>query len=293
MRHAILIAAHHNFDHLLYLVNYFDADFDIYIHIDKKSHITLEELSRLRQVDRVCGVYQKYAIHWGGYSFLKTILYLVKQVAAKGGVDYVHLISGADIPIKRLDEFKAFFLDKPKYEYLENFSLPARNWVEGGLNRVMYYHLHDLFNVRKSKNMKWEQTFVQFQKRWHIQRTISSRLPRFYGGGNWWSLSWECVDYVVKYTCKNKRLLRRLKFSFASDEIYFQTVILNSPFAGRVVGNHMRYIDWRYRNGNMPANLDLTDLDRIINSSYLFARKIEFPVSGDLVERLKRINEKS
>lgn len=290
MRHAILITAHCNFDHLLYLINYFDTDFDIYIHIDKKGSITSEELSRLRQLDRVCGVYQRYVIHWGGHSFLKAILYLVKQVIAKGGVDYVHLISGADMPIKKLDEFKSFFLDKPKFEYLENFPLPARNWNGGGLNRVIYYHLHDLLNLRKSKNVNRENTFIRFQQKWGIRRKISNRLPRFYGGGNWWSLSWECVNYVAKYTCENKRLFRRLRFSFAPDEIYFQTVIMNSPFAGRVVGNHMRYIDWQFRNGNIPANLDLSDLDKIIDSPYLFARKVMFPISTNLVEQLKQLN---
>lgn len=290
MRHAILIIAHRNFDHLLYLVNYFDADFDIYIHIDKKSQVTSEELSQFRQLERVCGVFQKYTIHWGGYSFLKTIFYLVKQVVVKGGVDYVHLISGADIPTQKLDEFKAFFLDKPRYEYLENFSLPTRNWAGGGFNRLIYYHLHDLLDMRKPENMKREHIFVRFQQKWHIRRKISNRLPQFYGGGNWWSLSWECVNYVVEYTRKNKRLFKRLRFSFAPDEIYFQTVILNSPFAGNVVGNHMRYIDWRYRNGNIPANLDLSDFNKVINSFYLFARKVEFPISMSFVEHLKKIN---
>lgn len=291
MRHAILIVAHRNFAYLLYLIKYFDADFDIYIHIDKKSRITSEELSQLRQLERVCGVFQKYSVRWGGYSFLKTILFLVKQVVAKGGVDYVHLISGADVPTQKLDDFKAFFYNKPKYEYVEYFVLPTRKWTGGGLNRVMYYHLHNIFDVRKPENMKRECAFIRFQQKWHIRRKISNKLPRFYGGGNWWSLSWECVNYIAKYTSKNKKLFRRLRFSFAPDEIYFQTVILNSPFAGMVAGNHMRFIDWQYRNGNIPANLDFSDFDKIINSFYLFARKVEFPVSMSLVEHLKRINE--
>lgn len=292
MRHAILINAHQNFNYLLYLVNYFDSDFDIYIHINKKSRITPSEIYQLQHAEGVCGVYRKYSINWGGYSFLKTILFLVQKVKERGNVDYVHLISGADVPIKNLNDFKMFFENRQTNEYLENFSLPYSCWSGGGLNRLTYYHPNDIFNVRNPKNAVWQKAFIQFQDKWHIRRKISTKLPQLYGGGSWWSLSWECLNYVAEYTLKNKRLLRRLKFSFASDEIYFQTVIMNSPFAARVVNNHMRYIDWRYRNGNMPANLDDSDFEKIINSPYLFARKIEFPVSRILVERLKNNENK-
>lgn len=289
MRHAILITAHRNFDHLLYLVRYFDADFDIYIHIDKKSRITPDEIYQLRHMEGVCGIYRKYSVNWGGYRFLKTILFLVKQVVRRGGVDYVHLISGSDIPIKKLSDFKAFFEQQPVHEYLENFSLPSSRWSGGGLNRLRYYQLNDFLNLRVSKNMERQRAFFRFQDKWHIRRSISSKLPRFYGGGNWWSLSWECLSYVAEYTRNQKRLLKRLKFTFASDEIYFQTVIMNSPYAGRVVDDHMRYIDWRYRNGNMPANLDLSDFEKIVGSPYLFARKIEYPVSMALAVYLKKL----
>lgn len=289
MRHAILITAHRNFDHLLYLVRYFDTDFDIYIHIDKKSRITPDELYLLRHTEGVCGVYREYSVNWGGYSFLKTILFLVRQVATKGGVDYVHLISGSDIPIRKLSDFKAFFEQEPVHEYLENFSLPTSRWSGGGLNRLRYYHLNDFFNLRNPRNAARQRAFFHFQDKWRIRRPISAKLPRLYGGGNWWSLSLECLSHVAEYTRKHKRLLKRLKFSFAADEIYFQTVIMNSPFAGRVVDNHMRYIDWRYRNGNMPANLDLSDFEKIAASPYWFARKIEYPVSTALAGHLKKI----
>lgn len=287
MRHAILIIAHRNFDHLLYLVDYFDGDFDIYIHLDKKSKITPDELYRLRRANGVCGVYRKYSVRWGGYRFLKTILFLVAQVAARGGVDYAHLISGSDMPVRKLNEFKAFFSGRPVHEYLENFPLPTSRWTGGGLNRIRYYHLHDYLDMHRPGNAKRQQAFLRFQEKWHLRRKISEGLPRFYGGGNWWSLSWDCLAYVAEYTRKNRRLLRRLRFSFASDELYFQTVIMNSPFASRVIGHHLRYIDWRFRNGNMPANLDASDLERIMASPCLFARKVEFPVSAGLVERLK------
>lgn len=288
MRHAILIITHRNFEHLLYLIRYFDSDFDIYIHIDKKSQITEAEMCALREEKQVCGIYREYAINWGGYKFLQAILFLVKKVVEKSGVNYVHLISGSDIPTKKLGDFKIFFEDKPTYEYLRNFSLPTPRWSGGGLTRLTYYHLNDYLNLRAPKNARWQHWFTRMQDKWGIQRKISTKLPRLYGGGNWWSLSMECVNYVAAYTCKHKRLLKRLRFSFAADEIYMQTVIMNSPFAARVVDNHLRYIDWQRRNGNIPANLDISDLGKITDSPCLFARKIEFPVSGTLVEQLKK-----
>jgi len=83
-------------------------------------------------------------------------------------------------------------------------------------------------------------------------------------------------------------LLNRLKHSFCSEEIYFQTIIMNSPFSDKVINNNLRYIKWEYKNGSMPAILDEEDYEEVEKSNQLFARKIEYPVSMKLVTGLMK-----
>ena len=62
---------------------------------------------------------------------------------------------------------------------------------------------------------------------------------------------------------------------------------MNSKYASSVINDSLRYIDWTRKNGNMPANLDLSDLKNLINTNKLFARKFDFPVSNELKQRLR------
>jgi hypothetical protein len=62
---------------------------------------------------------------------------------------------------------------------------------------------------------------------------------------------------------------------------------MNSSFKSAIVQDDLRYVDWEYRNGSVPANLDETDFDKLVNSSKLFARKMEYPKSKLLLAKLK------
>lgn len=99
-------------------------------------------------------------------------------------------------------------------------------------------------------------------------------------------------DYVSFY----KRVL-------CSDEIFFHSIIKNSPFvsnishdfenstnltayeASNVHGCH--YVDWNSKNlASYPKVLDLSDYSALVDSQALFARKFNEKSSQDLTEVL-------
>jgi hypothetical protein len=90
----------------------------------------------------------------------------------------------------------------------------------------------------------------------------------------------------MNYTERNPSLLKRLRFTFCADEIYFQTILMNSPLKNKVINNNLRFIDWTKRNGSFPANLDESDFQMLVESDKIFARKFDFPVSEKLKLRL-------
>ncbi|HEY9169353.1 MAG TPA: beta-1,6-N-acetylglucosaminyltransferase [Lutibacter sp.] len=286
MKQGILITAYKNFEHLIDIATCFDVNFEIYIHIDKKSTIKVEVIDELMALKNVKLVSRKYKVNWGGVNHLKCILHLAEEALKVPELENFHLITGHDFPIKNTDHFIDFFKKNSVTDFLDYFELPDNQWPHGGLDRLEYYNLYDVLDAKKYRPYIFK--LVNFQRKWHIKRSISKKVPKLYGGESYWSLTRETLQYVINYTKENPYLLKRLKHSFCSEEIYFQTVIMNSEHASKVVNDSLRYIDWTKRNGNFPANLDLSDLDKIKLSNKLFARKFEFPVSNELRLYLKK-----
>ena len=101
MKQAILITAYKNYHHLEEIIQCFDVNFEIYIHLDKKSKISKEELARLKGYNIVKSIAQKYSVNWGGFNHLKSILYLTEKALQSQDNHYFHLITGHDFPIKK------------------------------------------------------------------------------------------------------------------------------------------------------------------------------------------------
>lgn len=298
MKQAILIAAYKNFDHLIDIINFFNDDaFGIYLHIDKKTKLPKNVIERLNRVNNLKFISRKYIVNWGGINQLNCYLLLAEEALKHKENIYFHLISGQDFPVKSINEFKNLFTTPIKYDYLENFQLPRKQWENenGGFDRFIYYYFLDVFYAHKL--VKWVLILVKIQKKFSIKRPFPSKIKKYYGGSSWWSLSKNTLQYVIDYTKNNKYLLKRMKYTLASDEIYFQTVIMNSKHSKNVINDNLRYIDWNpERVGKYspsPALLDIKDFEKIKNSNKLFARKFDVPFSDELKYKITEINKQN
>lgn len=283
--------AHTNVNHLLSLIEYFGEDFFIYIHWDRKSPISEEDMENLSRSEKVVYISRKYNVNWGGHNLLKAELHLLEKALKDGYGDYYHFISGQDYPTVSLKEFQLFFDKNAGKEFLEFNKLPRKDWDKGTFHRIEYFMPFDFFNVRTRKGDKRVNKLIALQKKFNFKRKIPTYFKTLYGGSAWFSLSKQAVDYLNSYTKKHPSFLRRLDHTFAPDEIYVLSILLNSPFQANIINNNLRYIDWRVKHGSAPAILDQADYYKIVASGCLFARKIVLPISGQLIDNLdKRIS---
>lgn len=268
MKQAILITAYKELDALLDLIHLLGNDFNFYIHIDKKTKMNFSVLHKIKNVF----VANSYKVHWGGLNHLKAILLLSVESLKNTDNSFFHLITGEDFPIKSSDSFSK--LDTSK-NYLEYFEMPAACWSgNGGLDRINYFQFYDVFDAKKSRQNNFLSKILRLQKKINLKRSYSDKFrEKLYGGSTYWSLNRHALNYVVNYS--NKDLFKRFRFTFCAEEIYFQTILLNSSFANTVVNNNLRYIDWSSGRGGYPAFLDDSDFDRIILSEKYFARKLQ------------------
>lgn len=290
-KHAILVTAYKNLEHIIRIADSLDERFELYVHIDKKTELTSEIWECLQNHPYIKFVCQKYKVYWGDLNHLKCILFLCEEALKNKDIFYFHTISGCDYVIKSPDFFSVFFQINRGKEFIQNFRLPDAQWSGGGLNRLKYYYINGWVDAKTYEGYQKMQKYIDLQVKYHIQRKIANRLLPIYGGSIWWSLSRECILYVINYTHKKSYFLRRLKYTFIPEEVYFQTIILHSEFAGKVVNDNLRYIVWQTRNGNYPANLDATDIKPILLSNGLFARKMEYLVSLELMRCLDNLRK--
>jgi hypothetical protein len=287
MKQAILITAYKNYHHLEEIINFFDDNFQLYIHIDKKSKISNIELNDLKKYANVKLVSQKYKVNWGGFNHLQSILYLTEQALENPDNNYFHLITGHDFPIKTSAYFVGFFKDNNN-EYADYWTIPKIGGADNGnMDRIEYYNFFDLWDFKIPKQEKKIKLAIGIQRRLGLKRKIAANMPKLYGGSTYWSLSRECLSYVLDFTKSNKWVLNRFKYTFCAEEFYFQTIIMNSNFATKVVNDNLRHIDWVARNGNFPAVLDEMDYDKFKETNAVFARKFDYPQSESLIRKIK------
>jgi len=284
MKHAILIIAHGNYPHLMSLINRFDSNYQIYIHLDKKMGLTKLEKDTLSNLPIVKGIYSRYKINWAGFNMLKAILFLLKQSYKDEENSYFHLLSGQDYLVKSVPEFTKFMEENNGKEFLEFHTLPYSKWDNGTYRRYEYYFFHDLFNYKTKNGYQWIFKILRFQMKRNLKRRMLDNFETIYGGCCWFTLSRNCIRYVLEYTRKHPSFYRRLKYTFAPEETYFHSIILNSCLKENVINHSLRYVDWRYRNGNYPANLDESDFEILCSTDVFFARKFHSTISAGLIK---------
>lgn len=289
---AILITAYKNFEHLNKIVDFFGSGFSIYIHIDKKTVVGNGEREALEKHENVRLLTQKYKVNWGGINHLLAILLLAEEALKNSDNTLFHLITGHDYPVKSLSGFETFGQENRHKGFMECHPLPYSPWPEGGMDRLSRYNLYDLIDGRSGIGKRFVQGLSKIQKILGFERKFYPGFPRLYGGSTYWTLGRESLEYVFRYMNENPGFLPRFKHSFCAEEIFFQTILMNSPFGKDIVPHNMRFIVWEVRNGNFPANLDESDYEDITKSDALFARKFEYPVSEKLLTKIKnRITE--
>lgn len=287
LKHAIMIMAHQNIGQITDLVRYFKEDCYLFIHIDTKSEITAEELDSLRKYEQVKWVGKKFSIHWGGYSILRCEIFLLKKALKECDADYFHLISGQDYPTRSLNRFLTYFEDIEGFNLVHYIHLPNPKWERNTFSRFQYYYPYDWVKHGK-KSLPLIRKFVDFQKRHSIKRRIPDHFEHIYGGSQWFSICKEAAVKLIDYTRKKPALYRRMWMTFAPEESYIATVLVNTLPRTSIICDNARFIRWHYENGNRPANLGCEHFRYILEKEFIFARKMYGSKSEEIKKLLDR-----
>jgi Core-2/I-Branching enzyme len=260
VRYAYIISAYRNLEQVTRLVRRLDSKNACFlVHVDRKTDDRAYRalVESVRDFPSV-GFLERHTCHWGGFGHVRATLKGIDELIRRDtSFDYVTLLTGQDYPIKPNEQIERFFVMQSPNSFMAFSPLPSDSWSpRGGLDRIEKWHLR-LYGH-------------------HLGLPVKRRFParlRPYGGGAYWCLSRACIEYVAAFVERRPDVISFFRNVDIPDEIFFQTILLNSMLRDTIVNDNLRYIDWT--RGRRPAILDIRDLEALRASPKLFARKFD------------------
>jgi len=261
------------------------------IHIDRKTspEIASGMKSGLEAIENVQFL-PSHNCFWGEFGHVAASLEGIRAIGEQAvPCDYAVLLTGQDYPIKTHAEITAKLETGGGKSFLSHFPLPSRIWPNQGMERIERWHCRIMGRYlpfprnENDRHVPWLPRFVE--------RLLLPDKRRFYpgmkpfGGGGYWCLSHEAVEYVYAYVRVNPRYVRFFKTVYIPDELFFQTILMNSPLHLKLIDDDLRQIDWSDRRpGRFPAIFEVKDIDMLMTSQKLFARKFDTTIDGEILE---------
>jgi hypothetical protein len=272
MRLAYIISAYKRPEQLGRLVHRLAAPGASFaIHVDAKTpdSVYAEMVDLTRDVPDVRFL-SRHVCRWGGFGHVRASLKGIAHFVERNvEYDYAILLTGQDYPLMPNAELAGFLAHSEGRSFMSYWPLPFAPWTgRGGLDRIERWHAFGpgRLHVR-----------LPFRRR----RSVGLRP---YGGSPYWSLARPLVEYVHSIVQARPALATFFEHSYIPDELFFQTVLVNSPHAPSITDDDLRYIDWSTHPG--PKVLTQADLPALLDSGKLFARKFDSTVDVTVLDRL-------
>jgi hypothetical protein len=280
MKNAYLILAHKNPEQICTLIDeLIDEESCVLLHIDGKCGLSPNDFPTKENLwtckDRV-------NVNWAGFSQIKATLRLIHLLFELSlPVDYVHLLSGQDFSIQPKRVIHEFFRNNIGRNFIDCHSVPVKNMgkFRGNLDKIEYF-----WEVDRLGNKAAYEMFEKRQENSEKRIFPVDYIP--YSGSQWWSLHIDSVAYIHKNCVPGSVLYDFYENTYVPDEMYFQTVIMNSPFKETVVPNNYRYIEWLHDVGRSSVLLK-KDYFKMVESSCFFARKFDAAIDQSVLDYLR------
>lgn len=268
---AYLIRAHHRPAQLARLIDRLRSEnAAFYVHVSAR---TPDETYAAMQgmLDDVHWV-PRVPAYYSGFSLVRSVLAGLAELQPAPA--HTVLLSGQDYPLKPAAEIEQFLANRTGESLLEHFPLPTPDrWPgeNGGLDRIRYRHFERVHYRTRILHIPF------------LRRAFPAGLQP-YGGSAWGALSDEAVRTILEFPDANPEAFRFFRHVRTPDEMFLQTVLLNSPLRDRVANEAIHHIEWP--GGSHPKTFGREDFPRLAASGKLFARKFDMNEDAEILDRI-------
>jgi hypothetical protein len=276
MKHAYCITAYEEPKRIIRLVKRLITSTDyFYIHFDtsigEKKFAEWKKLLNKELGYNNIRIESKFDCKWGSFGLTAATLSAIKHFE-QYDYDYLSNLTGDCYPLKNPQQIQKELAGKSS-GYMTFWKLPYAGWYCGGMNRINnnFYFFHTK-----------EYPYVKILKIPRIRRRLPCNIEP-YGGWSWFTLPKQLVSYLLHYIEKNSNLYQFYIHTFASNEMLFQTILMNSQFKNRIVNDNRRYVEFIESH---PRILTIKDYENLKEGNYLFARKFNPKVDSQILDTI-------
>ena len=274
------IVAYKNPEQVARLLNRVLTDSDMaLVHFDtligKRKFEDWQRLIEKKTQGKNVRVISQFRCKYGSFGQVEVLLSTIKYYE-KFSYDYLIDLTGDCYPIKPIATIKMDLL-KADSSFLEFFKIPCNEWYCGGINRI---NNRFFFIPRRSYPYVWRLSFPR------LRRGLPCGLEPYGGRGNLCLLK-SHANYVLRYTEENPQVKKFFKRVYAPDEMFFETILVNSPFKSNVINDSKLYVDFSQGKTN-PKNLTEEDFRIFGTSGKHFARKFNLNEDKDVLDLIDK-----
>ena len=295
MNLAYIILAHKQPDQVIRLINRLDdAGNYFFIHIDKRANPEVFGQVKARFAERKNVVMLKrHVTPWGRIGCVRAMLegiFALVEIGIK--FDYAINLSGQNYPIKSNAQINQVMETNPDLSYIRHYPIPypGHAWVE-----EMFLYRHYYIGRRHFEFPKVDMFTTPWLNRlWNPlarRLKVKSQIPKGfqpYYGSAYWCLNPAAVSYVYNFILQNKGFLKHFEHVLFPDELFFQTILLNSPLKEALANENLRLIDFSSKKAH-PAFLGESDFERLKASPKLFARKFDLSQDAIILDKIDEL----
>lgn len=137
-------------------------------------------------------------------------------------VRHVFLASGSCLPLRPVEELRAYLDERPGTDFIESVTTADVGWTVGGLNAERFT-LRFPFSWRRHRRLF--DAHVALQRRLGVRRKLPEGLvPHL--GSQWWCLTRKTLAAILEAPGR-RRLDRYFRRVWIPDESYFQSLVRN------------------------------------------------------------------
>ena len=291
-----IITARENVKAVTQLVDAIGPNHPIFIHHDYSKQPDF----RIRR-SNVQFVANPVVTQWGSWEFSEAILLAMRTALSDSSINYFQLLSGTCLPVRPIEEFERFVeceasdvnmdvvsIDEDSEAMMSHgFRLFAasdtlrhrllrrtRDWYyDSGAHTVQISGL----GIRKRNDHEQRASLparaqiarklIQIARQGYLFKHPYGQIWLPYIGSTWFGCKPEVAEFIA-YRAENDPTLAYMREAALADELYFQTLVGNSPFS---VGPSNHLINDFV--GSHPLAFEMKDTSRIRASGKFFARK--------------------
>jgi len=163
---------------------------------------------------------RRHKCEWGTWSLVAASQTASEMMLAEfPGVRHVFLASGSCLPLRPVEELKAYLAARPRTDFIESVTTEDVEWTVDGLHAERF-QLRFPFSWKKHRRLF--DGYVELQRKAGFKRTMPEGLvPHL--GSQWWCLSRQTLSAILQDPARRAHD-RFFKLVWIPDESYYQTL---------------------------------------------------------------------